>query len=81
MTAIPVQGAAQTQTPQDGRDTMADATPFSAYLAGTPTEQAGHLARVADLAREHPDNPIGLTLILEQLETMSAEEPLAVSRA
>lgn len=59
---------------------MADATPFSAYLSGTPTEQAGHLTRVADLAREHPDNPIGLTLILEQLETMSAQGSLDGSR-
>lgn len=52
---------------------MADATPFSAYLADTPTAQAGHLTRVAELARAHPDNPIGLMLILEQMETTAAK--------
>lgn len=56
---------------------MADATPFSTYLADTPTAQAAHLTRVADLAREHPDNPIGLTLILEQLETTATDGSLA----
>ena len=49
---------------------MPDATPFSSYLACTPTQRAEHLGEVRALAEEHPENPIGLTLILEHLESL-----------
>ncbi|MGO1399546.1 MAG: hypothetical protein ACTHVY_09920 [Brevibacterium yomogidense] len=49
---------------------MPDATPFSSYLACSPTLRAAHLSEVRTLAEEHPENPIGLTLILEHLEAM-----------
>lgn len=49
---------------------MPDATPFSAYLASTQAQRAEHLGQARALAEEHPENPIGLTLILEHLEAM-----------
>ncbi|SMY12802.1 hypothetical protein [Brevibacterium jeotgali] len=49
---------------------MPDATPFSSYLACTPTQRTQHLGEARALAEEHPENPIGLTLILEHLEAM-----------
>ncbi len=49
---------------------MPDATPFSSYLACTPQQRTEHLGEVRALAEEHPENPIGLTLVLEHLEAM-----------